>query len=300
MKILVTGSSGLVGAELAPVLEAAGDRLVRLVRSHPKGKDEVLWDPQAGTVDTAAIEVLGGVEAVVHLAGKSIAGSRWTPEEKQQFRDSRGKATRALAEALVRLSRPPRVLVSASAVGYYGDRGDEILTEETGPGTDFLADLCREWEAATLPAAEAGIRVVTLRIGVVLSRKGGALAKMLPPFKLGLGGPFGSGKQWMSWVAIEDLVGTIRHALGAEALHGPVNAVAPHPVTNAEFARTLGQAVSRPAFMAAPAFALRLLLGEGADAMLLFSQRVEPRRLLETGYAFRYPELAGALRRMLG
>jgi uncharacterized protein (TIGR01777 family) len=240
-----------------------------------------------------------GVDAVVHLAGENIAAGRWTSARKAEIRQSRVEGTRRLCEALARLAQPPRVFVSASAIGFYGDRGAQTLTEESGAGSGFLPDVCREWEAATEPASQAGIRVVNLRFGMVLSPAGGALQKMLPPFKLGLGGRIGSGAQFMSWIAIDDAVGAIHQALSAESLRGPVNAVAPTPVTNAEFARTLARILRRPAFMPVPQFAARLAFGEMADALLLASARVMPVRLQESGYHFRFPELEGALRHML-
>lgn len=298
MKILISGSSGLVGSELVPTLERAGHEVVRLVRGPPKRAGDIAWDPAAGRLDQQALEA-GAVEGVVHLAGENIAGGRWTPEQKRRIRDSRVVGTRLLSEALAALPTRPRVLVSASAVGYYGDRGDEVLTEESASGTDFLAGVCRDWEAATGPASAAGIRVVHTRFGIILSSEGGSLAKMLPPFRMGAGGPFGGGRQWMSWVTLDDVVGALIRALSMEALSGPVNVVAPHPVRNAEFARALGHVLGRPAVVKAPAFALKLLLGEMAGA-LLSGQRVEPRRLQEAGFAFRHPELEGALRHLLG
>ena len=301
MLIAVTGSTGLVGGALAPRLAAGGHRVVRLVRSTTTallpGERAVSWDPDAGAIDSTG---LVGVEAVVHLAGESIASGRWTEARKRRIRASRVGSTRLLAEALARLARPPRVLVAASATGYYGDRGDEVLREDSAPGRGFLASVCREWEAAAEPAARRGIRVVHLRIGLVLSRDGGALAALLTPFRLGAGGPVGSGAQWWSWITLDDLVGAILHALVTEPLAGPVNAVAPNPVTNREFAKTLGRVLRRPALLPLPAFAARLVLGEMAGALLLASARVVPARLQATGYAFREPVLEGALRRELG
>jgi uncharacterized protein len=299
MRVLISGASGLIGSALAPALAEAGHTIVRLGRSEPKpGAAEVRWDPMSGTLDLASLEALGGADAVVHLAGESVAAKRWTPEQKARIRDSRVKGTRLLSEALTRLANPPRVLASASAIGYYGDRGDEVLREDSPPGSDFLAEVCKAWEAATEPAARAGIRVVNHRFGLVLSPDGGVLKTMLGPFRMGVGGPLGSGKQWMSWIALDDVVGAIRHGLSAEGLQGPVNTVAPNPVTNAEFSRVLGRVLSRPAAFPVPEFALRLALGEMADAAL-GSQRVEPARLKETGYKFRYPELEAALRHVL-
>ena len=289
MNILVTGASGLVGSALVPSLTADGHRITRLVRSQPRpGAAEVRWDPESGSVDAAGLE---GMDAVVHLAGENIASGRWTAERKARIRDSRVTGTRILCEALAGLAQPPKVLVSASAIGYYGDRGDELLREERAPGSGFLPDVCRAWEAATQPAEQKGIRVTPLRTGVVLSPHGGALAKMLLPFKWGLGGVIGSGTQYMSWISLDDVVGAIHHALTTDALRGPVNIVAPHPVTNSVFTKTLGQVLGRPTLLPMPAFAARLAFGEMADALLLASARVEPARLTASKYAFRYPQL---------
>jgi uncharacterized protein (TIGR01777 family) len=255
------------------------------------------WDPERGTILPTGQEE---PDAVVHLAGENIAGARWTQRQKALIRDSRVKGTRALSDLIGRRSPPPKVLVCASAVGYYGDRGDESLTEESASGSGFLPDVCREWEAACQPAAEKGIRVVNLRIGVVLSPAGGALARMLTPFKLGAGGVIGGGRQYMSWIALDDVVSAIHFALTHEILRGPVNGVAPNPVTNRSFTQTLGRALSRPILFPMPAFAARLALGEMADALLLAGARVLPARLLESGFVFRYPDLEGALRHLLG
>ncbi len=298
MKILVSGASGLIGSALVPVLTASGHDVIRLVRSQPAaGEAAVRWDPEAGTLDAAGLE---GLDAVVHLAGENLAEGRWTAEKKRRIRESRVKGTRLLCEALAGLARPPRVLVSASAVGYYGDRGDELLTKESPPGSGFLAAVARDWEAAAEPARRAGIRVVHPRMGPVLTPAGGVLAKMLPPFQAGLGGRVGSGRQYVSWIAVDDLLDAMLHLLATEALRGPVNMVAPRPVTNAEFAATLGRVLGRPAVLAVPAFAARLALGEMADEVLLASARVTPVRLAASGYRFRYPELEGALRHLLG
>jgi uncharacterized protein (TIGR01777 family) len=298
MKVLVTGAGGLIGSALVPLLTTGGHRVTRLVRSQPRpGAAEIHWDPAAGVVDVASLE---GVEAVVHLAGENIASGRWTTARKARIRESRVRGTRTLCRALAHLSHPPKVLVSASAIGYYGDRGSDPLWENSAPGVGFLADVCRAWEEATQPAVEKGIRVVLLRIGIVLSPAGGALAKMLLPFRLGVGGVIGSGQQYMSWVALDDVVGAAHHALVTDTLQGPVNAVAPYPVTNREFTKTLGRVLRRPTFLPMPAFAARLALGEMADALLLASTRVEPKRLLATGYSFRYSELEDALRHVLG
>jgi uncharacterized protein (TIGR01777 family) len=258
---------------------------------------EVAWDIAQGVKDPSRLE---GVDAVVHLAGENIAAGRWTAARKEEIRRSRVEGTRRLCESLTRLSRRPKALVSASAMGFYGDRGDEVLRENSPPGNDFLAQVCREWEAATEPASRAGIRAVQLRFGMILSPAGGALKKMLLPFKLGVGGRIGSGRQFMSWIAIDDVVGAIHHAIVTESLQGPVNAVAPTPVNNTEYTRTLARVLSRPAIAPMPAFAARLAFGEMADALLLASQRVMPTRLQETGYRFKHPELDGALRHLLG
>ena len=297
MNILVTGSSGLIGAALIPVLNAAGHTVVRLVRSDTAQAGRTLrWDPVAGTLDRESLE---GFDAVVHLAGDDISSGTWTAAKKASIRQSRVEGTRLLARILASLQRAPEVLVSASAIGYYGDRGDQILTEDSGPGTGFLASVCRDWEAAAAPAAEAGIRVAYLRLGVVLSADGGALARMLGPFRMGMGGPLGTGRQYVSWVAIDDTVGVIAHILSTPSLEGPVNVASPAPVTHAEFARTLGRVLGRPTVLGMPRFAVRLMFGEMADELLLASQRLAPTRLLSTGYRFRFPELETALRHLL-
>jgi uncharacterized protein (TIGR01777 family) len=298
MHVLVTGSTGFIGSTLVPFLTTGGHQVTRLVRSTPRpGQAEVYWQPETGSIATPGLE---GLDAVVHLAGENIAAGRWSAEKKARIRDSRVQGTRLLCDALAQLANPPKVLVSASAIGYYGDRGAEVLREESRPGRDFLADVCRAWEAATAPAAQRGIRVVNLRFGMVLSAAEGALAKMLFPFKIGAGGIVGSGQQYMSWIALDDLVGVIHHALITDTLQGPVNAVTPHPVTNAAFTKTLGRVLRRPTLVPLPAFAARAVFGEMADALLLASIRVEPARLQDTHYAFRYPELEGALRHVLG
>lgn len=293
MRLLVTGATGLIGTALA---EHAGPQheIVRLVRSAPSGPGEFRWDPIAGEVDPDA---LGGVDAIVHLAGESVAG-RWTESKKRRIRDSRVHGTRALAAAAGAAAPRPRVMVCASAIGFYGDRGDERLTEESPPGTGFLAEVVEEWEAAAEPARSAGIRVVNLRFGIVQSAQGGALRTQLPLFRLGLGGRVGRGRQYVSWVAIGDVVRAIDHALGSERLSGPANVTAPDPVTNAQYARTLGRVLHRPALLPAPAPAVRLVLGEFAGEVL-DGQRVLPERLLADGFEFAHPELEGALRHVL-
>jgi hypothetical protein len=295
MRVAVTGASGLIGSELVRRLEADGHTVLRLVRRAPKGANEVRWDPAAGQVDGAALD---GVDAVVNLAGENV-GERWTDERRQRIRASRVEATALLARTLAGLQRKPRVLVNASAVGFYGDRGDERVDEMSTPGGGFLADVVRDWEGATAAAADAGIRVVLPRLGVVLSARGGALAKMLPPFRLGAGGTFGSGRQWMSWVSLEDAVDVLYLSLVDDRLEGPVNAVA-GAVTNEEFVSTLGKVLHRPALVPVPAFALKLAFGDMAKETILFSQRAEHRKLTQLGYSFAHPELEGALRAALG
>ena len=294
MKILISGSSGLIGSTAATALKSDGHDVVHLVRpGKPPNPGDVQWDPMRATVDVAALE---GVEVVIHLSGAGIADGRWTEERKQLLRSSRIDTTRVLVDSLSRLKQKPRVLIVASAIGYYGNRGDEILTESSTTGTDFLALVCRDWEAEASRAAARGIRTVMLRTGVVLSGKGGALPKMLTPFKLGVGGRLGSGQQWMSWIAIEDVVGIIRNAIANEQVSGPVNVVAPNPVRNEEFTRLLAAMLHRPAIFPAPAFMLRLAMGEMADAVLLGSDRVKPERMLAAGYKFRFEILEPALR----
>jgi uncharacterized protein (TIGR01777 family) len=297
MRAAITGASGLVGSALVPFLRTDGHDVLRLVRRPPRGGDEARWDPEAGEVDRAALE---GVDAVVHLSGENLAGGRWTEARKVRLRSSRVGSTRLLAETLAGLNRRPSVLVSFSAVGYYGSRGDAWLTEKDPPADGFLAALTADWEKAAEPATKAGIRVVHPRAGVVLSPAGGALGKMLLPFRAGLGGVVGPGTQYMSWIALDDLLGAIRHVIDRADVAGPVNAVTPSPVTNAEFTKTLGRVLGRPTLARVSSFALRLALGEMADATLLASTRVRPDRLLATGYRFRFPELERALRHVLG
>ena len=295
MRILLTGSSGLIGHALDTFLTADGHMVVHLTRSPARGR-HILWNPDAGTIEAEDLE---DFDAVVHLAGETILG-RWTAEKKARILESRTKRTRLLCESLAHLRNRPMVLVSASAVGYYGDRGDQVLNEESSAGSLFLSEVAKAWEAATEPAARNHIRVVNLRIGFVLSKAGGGLATMLRPFKLGIGGRVGSGRQYLSWIAIDDVVGAISHAILSDALHGPVNAVAPHPVTNREFTKTLGRVLWRPTISPLPAFAAHMIMGEMADNLLLASARVQPARLLASGYEFRFPELKGALRHVLG
>jgi uncharacterized protein (TIGR01777 family) len=289
--IAITGASGFLGSALTVSLERSGVRVVRMVRHEPRGADEVRWDPGSQTVDHRGLE---GVEAVVHLAGSNLVG-RWTRRRKAEIRDSRVLGTRTLARGLARLDRPPHVLVSGSATGYYGDRGDEWLDEASAPGRDFLAAVVQDWEAATAPAEDAGIRVVLQRHGPVIGAGGGLIAPMLLPFRLGIGGPMGSGRQWVSWISLHDAVQAMRFAIASPDLRGALNAVAPEPVPNAQLARALARSLGRPALISAPAFALRLLYGEMADAMILTSQRVAPNRLREAGFVFRYPRVEDAL-----
>lgn len=297
MKIAVTGSTGLVGSALVPFLTSGGHQVVRIVRSSTASDDAVTWDPSLGQIDARRLE---GLNAVVHLAGESIAARRWNAAQKARIRDSRVQGTKLLCETLARLKYPPRVLVSASAIGFYGNRGDEDLSEASPPGTGFLPEVCREWEAATEFAKGAGIRVVPLRFGVILSPRGGALATMLTPFRLGVGGRVGNGRQWMSWISLDDAVGSIYHALCSDHVRGPANAVASNPVTNLEFTKTLGKVLGRPTIFPMPAFMARAAFGEMADALLLASTRVLPCTLLDSGFAFLYPRLDGALRHVLG
>lgn len=296
MKVLISGPHGLIGSALRSFLTTGGHSVVGLTRSK-SNENEIAWDPEAGKLDASQ---LNGIDGVVHLAGESIASGRWSEKVKQRIRDSRIKGTTLLCKTLAHLDNRPKVLVCASAVGYYGNRGDERLDENSTPGNDFLAQVCKEWEAATEPARAAGIRVVNLRFGVVLSSAGGALAKMLTPFKMGVGGVVGDGKQYMSWIALDDAVSAIHHALMHEDLNGPVNATAPNPVTNREFTKTLGKVLHRPTIFPLPAFAARLALGEMADALLLSSANVIPTKLKSTGYEFRFAELEPALRHVLG
>jgi len=299
MRILVTGSSGLIGSALVPFFTSQGHQVVRLVRPGKAAGTEavVVWDPDAGKLEASLLE---NFDAVVHLAGHNIAAGRWTEDVKKRIRDSRIRGTELLSESLASLQMPPRVMISASAVGYYGSRGDEVLTEESLPGSGFLAEVAKEWEGATGSARRKGIRVVNLRTGMVLSGKGGALKAMLPAFKAGAGGKLGDGKQFISWIAIDDLLRVFAHAIFTESLNGPVNAVSPNPVRNAEWTEILGKVLGRPTILAMPAPLVRLMFGEMADALLLASQRVDPRRLLASGFAFEFPDLEPALRHVLG
>ena len=297
MRVLVSGSSGLVGSALCEWLPTKGHTVLRLVRRAAMDHDEVPWDPASGSLHAEALEDL---DAVVHLAGAGIADERWTEARKAMIHASRARSTRLLAGALATLAHKPRVLVSASAVGWYGDRGDEWLDEASDPGTGFLAAVGRAWEGAAEAAVDAGIRVAHPRTGIVLALQGGVLAKLLPLFRLGLGGPIGSGRQWWSWISLDDALAAVMHAIEHEDVRGPFNAVAPEPVTAGDFARTLGHVLARPAGLPAPAFALRAVMGrELVDEALLASQRVRPAVLERTGFAYRDPVLKDALRRVL-
>ena len=293
-RILVSGVSGPIGTALLPLLKTRGYEITRLVRGPAKDEHQISWDPGK----PIAPEVVSGFDAVVHLAGESIVG-RWTEEKKRKIRDSRVAGTTALAEALAHAKNKPQVFVCSSAIGFYGDRGSEVLTEQSAPGIGFLPDVCREWEAATRSAMNAGIRTVQMRTGVVLSPSGGALGKMLTPFKMGVGGKIGSGQQWMSWIDVQDMVGAIHHILKSDLLHGPVNMVAPKPVTKAEFTQTLASVLSRPAIFPVPAFVVKLAFGEMGETVLLGSQRVEPTKLVMSGYPFRFSTLRASLENLL-
>lgn len=297
MKILLTGATGFIGSALAPFLKDHGHDVYKLVRNRNSGNpSDIYWDPAAGVL---APESLEGFDAVINMSGENLADGRWTESKKQRILSSRVKSTQLLSDCMNNLRKPPNVFVSFSAIGYYGSRGDSLLTELSSDDTTFLSRVCRLWEDAASGAEKHGIRVVRLRLGVVLSSKGGALAKMLPPFKMWLGGPLGTGEQYMSWIALDDLLAAILHVIQTKTLSGAVNAVAPNPVTNAEFTKTLGAVLKVPTLFRVPAFMLRLLLGEMAEEMLLGSARVRPERLLESGFKFQYPELKGALEHLI-
>jgi len=297
MKIAISGSHGLVGSALISPLERGGHEIFHLVRRAPRSEvREIEWHPNGGHLNGADLE---GLDVVINLAGESIAEGRWTDEKKRRICDSRIKGTRLLSNALATLAQKPSTFLCASATGFYGNRGDQVLDEQSSVGRGFLAEVCRDWEKATEPAANAGVRIVNLRFGPILAREGGMLEKMLTPFKLGLAGKVGSGKQYISWVAIDDVVGAINLALSDKSLSGPLNIVSPNPVTNEEFTKTLGRVLSRPTVFAMPEFAARLAFGEMADEMLLVSQRVAPKKLNDAGYEFLYSELEGAFRKYL-
>lgn len=299
MRVVVSGASGTIGTALCRALAASGDEVVRLVRREAHGADEVAWDPAAGALDPSAV---AGTDAVVNLSGVSIGAKRWTDDQKQAILESRTSSTGTLARAIAAADPKPRVFVSQSAVGYYGTRhGDEPLAEESAPGDDFLARVCVAWEAAARPAADAGVRTVWLRSGVVLTPHGPPLSTMLLPFRLGLGGRVGSGEQWMSWIAIGDTIGVVRRVIADDAIAGPVNSTAPEPVRQRDFAATLAKVLRRPAVLPTPVFALKAVYGaELVQHLLLEGQRVVPARLAAAGYEFAHPHLEGALRAMLG
>jgi uncharacterized protein len=296
MKVAIAGASGLVGSALIPVLKKLGGQITRLVRSDPKAGD-IEWHPNQDEVSSRTLE---GFDVIINLAGENIAGGRWTDDQKRKIRDSRVNGTHLLSESIAKLTQKPRVFICASATGIYGDRDDETLDEQSESGGGFLAGVCREWEKATEPAIKAGTRVVNLRFGPILAREGGMLAKLLTPFKMGMGGKVGSGKQFISWVALEDAVNAIKLAIEDESIRGPLNIVSPNPVRNEEFTKTLGHVLNRPTALAMPAFAARLAFGEMADEMLLASQKVMPKRLTTAGFVFRHPELEPTLRQLLG
>jgi uncharacterized protein (TIGR01777 family) len=293
-RILVSGSSGPIGAALLPALKAQGFAVTRLVRKSASSGSQIVWDPSR----PLSPDLVSGFDAVVHLAGESIVG-RWTDAKKRRILESRSQGTGHLAEAAAKAAQPPRVFISASAIGFYGNRGDEILREDSASGEGFASEICRQWEAATQPAADAGIRTAQMRIGVVMSADGGALPEMLTPFRLGLGGRLGSGRQWWTWVSVRDVVGAIQHVLNHDSLSGPVNTVAPNPVTNDGFTRILASVLNRPAIFPMPAFAVRLIFGEMGQELFLGSQRVEPAKLAATGYQFQHPDLKNALKEIL-
>lgn len=302
-RILVSGVSGPIGAALLPALRAGGSSVVRLVRGTATGgarsgtenDGQVAWDP----AQPISPDAVSNFDAVIHLAGESIIG-RWTAAKKQKIRESRVAGTSNLAQALANANVKPRVFISSSAIGYYGDRGDEILREESAAGSGFLPEVCREWEVATEAAVKAGIRTVQIRTGIVLSTTGGALEKMLTPFKMGVGGIVGSGLQWMSWIDVQDMVGAIQHIVKSDQLQGPVNLVAPTPVRNAEFTKTLASVLSRPAIFPMPAFVVKLVFGEMGETVLLGSQRVEPSQLVASGYPLQFRDLRASLKATLG
>ena len=296
MKVAIAGASGLVGSALIPRLENESIEVTRLVRESPK-PGEIEWHPNQ---DTIKPDRLKGFDAIINLAGENIAEGRWTDEKKRKIHDSRVYGTHLLSEAMAKVDPKPQVFLCASATGIYGDRGDEILSEQSESGGGFLAGVCREWEQATEPASKAGVRVVNLRFGPILAAEGGMMAKMLTPFKMGMGGKIGSGKQYISWVAIDDVVNAMKLALKDESTRGPLNIVAPNPVTNEVLTKTLGHVLNRPTALAMPAFAARLAFGEMADEMLLVSQRVVPKKLTEARFEFRYPNLESALKEYVG
>ena len=296
MKVAVTGSSGLIGSSLVSFLSEKSVTVSKILRENTKD-DDISWKPEDGDWDSA---FTGGVDGIVHLAGENIASGKWTRKKKEKIRNSRIEGTTRLCEHILKLPTPPSVLVCASAIGYYGNRGVEFLNEGSSRGSGFLPDVCLGWEEAAESVSKAGIRVVNVRFGIVLSKDGGALAKMMTPFKIGMGGKIGSGTQYMSWVAMDDVTGAIYHTLTTDSLKGPVNVTAPNPVTNKEFTSTLGEVLKRPAVVPIPAFAAKLAFGEMANDLLLASTKVAPKRLSDSGYKFQYPELENALKHVLG
>lgn len=293
MKILITGAKGLIGRALSGSLKDKGHELLLAGRGEPKSADEIKWDAENGFAQPDRLE---GVDAVVHLAGENISGGlRWTDEKKKAIRESRVKGTRSVVDAISRLEKKPRVFIASSAIGFYGERGDEEMTESASSGDTFLSEVSREWEAESRRAEDAGIRTVLLRTGIVLSKDGGALATMLTPFKLGVGGVVGSGKQWMSWISLDDEIAIINFAIENENIRGAVNAVAPNPATNEQFTKTLGEVLYRPTFLPLPEFAISMIFGEMGDALLLASTKVLPKRLLDAGFQFKYPDLKPAI-----
>jgi uncharacterized protein len=297
MKVAVTGSSGLIGSALCTYITQKGHEVLRIVRKKTSTAQDIFWNTENGKLEEEKLE---GVDAIVHLAGESIASSRWTEAQKAKIRSSRIDGTKQLADAISKLAKPPKVVVSGSAIGFYGDRGNEDLTEQSQPGKGFLADVCREWEQSISPIRSKGVRIVNLRTGVILSTKSGALQKMLPIFKLGGGGNIGSGRQYISWISLDDEVMAIWHIINTDSIVGPVNCVAPNPVTNQEFTQVLGKVIHRPTVIPLPEFAARIIMGEMADELLLASQRCLPKSLLNSGYSFQYPNLEQALQHELG
>jgi uncharacterized protein (TIGR01777 family) len=296
MKVLVTGSSGLIGSTLIPLLKAKNYEIYTLVRHSPQSETEIFWDYENENLDASKLE---GIDVIVHLAGKNIADNKWTEKVKEEIKQSRIKGTNLLIRKLLSLTKPPSTFIAASAIGFYGNRGNEILSESSLPGSGYLAKLCQDWENTTKTASNIGLRTVNIRFGVVLSKKGGALSKMLLPFLFGAGGPIGSGKQYMSWIAVDDAVGAIDHIINNASIDGPVNLVSPNPILNKDFAHTLGKVLQRPAILPLPAFAAQLLLGEMANELLLSSQRVEPSVLKISNYKYKYPNLESALKHIL-
>jgi uncharacterized protein (TIGR01777 family) len=292
MKVLITGASGLIGTELQKSFAAKGYEMLLASRKAPTDDQHIQWDIENGFSEPEKLE---GIDAVVHLAGENISGLRWTDEKKKAIRDSRVLGTRSVVDAISKLKHKPKVFVASSAIGFYGERGDEEVTESSATGKNFLADVSKEWEAESRRAEDAGIRTVLLRTGIVLSKDGGALGTMLLPFKLGVGGVIGSGKQWMSWISMDDHIAAINYAIENENLRGAVNSVSPNPVTNEEFTKTLGEVLYRPTILPLPEFAVSMLFGEMGDALLLASTKVLPKRLVDAGFEFKYPELKSAI-----